>query len=253
MTDRITEYTIGDLAKAAKVSLRTLRHYDAIGLLAPAHIRPNGYRIYGRAEAERLSEILLYREMGIGLAEIAGLLDQKDRAGRLRAHRARVIADRDRLDQVVELLDSTLAAIEGDREMTIEELYKPFSAEKQQDYEAWLIETYGAEMAGQVAAATANMASLPDGMEGGMAALREIEGALVAAYEGGGDAPGALLARHRDWIARMSGQPCDIERFAGLADLYQSHPDFIARYEALSAGFSAWLPAQMRAWAADQA
>lgn len=253
MTNRITEYTIGDLAKAAKVSLRTLRHYDAIGLLAPAHIRPNGYRIYGRAEAERLSEIMLYREMGIGLAEIAGLLDQEDRAGRLRAHRARVIADRDRLDQVVELLDSTLAAIEGDREMTIEELYKPFSAEKQQDYEAWMIETYGAEMAAHVATAKAHLAEAPEGMEVRMAALREIEGALVAAYEGGGDAPGALLARHRDWIAGMWGQPCCASAYAGLADLYQSQAEFIARYEALSEGFSAWLPAQMRAWAADQA
>lgn len=252
MTQRITEYTIGELARAAKISQRTLRHYDAIGLLRPAHLRPNGYRIYGRAEAERLQEILLYRQMGIALADIGALLDQGGRYDRLRAHRARVVHDRARLDQVVELLDATLAAIEGDRDMTLDDLYGPFSPEKQAEYEAWLVETYGADMAGHIATAKAHLATAPEGMEDRMATLREIEAALVAAYEAGGDAPGALVARHRDWIAGMWGQACDACAYGGLAELYQTHPDFIARNEVLAQGFSAWLPDQMRQWAAAQ-
>lgn len=250
MTTRITEYTIGELARASGVSIRTLRHYDATGLLTPAHVRPNGYRIYGQAQAERLQEILLYRQMGMGLGDIAALLDQGSRAERLRDHYAKVLVERERLDQAVALLEATLTAIEGDRAMTLDELYKPLSEHQRADYEAWLIETYGADMAAQIATSQEHFAKAPKGMEQRMDALREIEAAFVACFEAGTDAPAELLARHRDWIAEMWGQDCPPKAYAGLADLYQSHPDFIARYETLAQGFSVWLPDQMRAWAA---
>ena len=55
---RIEEYTVGDLARASGVSIRTLHHYDALGLLDPARVAQNGYRVYRRAEALRLQEIL---------------------------------------------------------------------------------------------------------------------------------------------------------------------------------------------------
>ena len=58
------EYTINKLAKVAGVTTRTLRFYDEIGLLAPARISSNGYRIYGKKEIDRLQYILFYRELG---------------------------------------------------------------------------------------------------------------------------------------------------------------------------------------------
>jgi hypothetical protein len=61
-----------------------------------------------------------------------------------------------------------------------------------------------------------------------------------------------LHARQRDWIALMWGKPCPPEAFAGLADLHLSHPDFVARYETIAAGFSDWHAAAMKAWAKRQ-
>jgi DNA-binding transcriptional MerR regulator len=68
-------YSIGELAKLAKVSIRTLHHYDEVGLLSPADRTAAGYRKYSSADAERLHRILVYRELGFDLAGIAVILD----------------------------------------------------------------------------------------------------------------------------------------------------------------------------------
>src|SRR6185503_20105901 len=68
--ETITVRTVRQVAKAAGVSVRTLHHYDAIGLLKPTHVGANGYRFYGKAELLRLQQILFYRELGMPLAGI---------------------------------------------------------------------------------------------------------------------------------------------------------------------------------------
>jgi DNA-binding transcriptional MerR regulator len=224
MAKRIDEYTVGDLARASGVSVRTLHHYDALGLLKPAHVAANGYRLYGRAEAERLQEILFYRAAGMPLAEIAALLAEGNPAQRLEAHRARLAGDLARLGRMLAALDRSLAALRGEKTMTIEELYKPFAPEKQADHEAWLAETFGAEMAGAVNAAKAHLSAAPEGMDARMAALKEIEAALVAEYEGGMAPEAADTAAHRAWVAGMWGRPCTKEAYAGLAELYLAIP-----------------------------
>ncbi len=254
MKTEMEEYTVGQLARLSGVSVRTLHHYDDIGLLKPAFTGENGYRRYGRKEALRLQEILFYRAVGMPLAEVATLLDgPPDGLKRLERHRARLRADAARIGAMLDTLDATIAHLEGAREMTVAELYKPFLEETQQRYEAWLRERYGADMTGRIADAKAAIGEIPGGMDGAMADLRRIEAALVAAFEAGTDAEDAALhdalERHRNWIAGMWGRGCAAEAYAGLADLYAAHPDFVARYEALSPHFSGWLPAAMRAHA----
>ena len=63
-------YTVKELSRLTGLTPRTLRYYDALGLLSPARNRDNDYRLYGGAEVDRLQEILLYREMGLPLEEI---------------------------------------------------------------------------------------------------------------------------------------------------------------------------------------
>jgi DNA-binding transcriptional MerR regulator len=68
------DYTIGELAKLSSVSTRTLRYYDAIGLLKPSHKNASGYRSYGVKEVDLLQEILFYRELGLSLENIQLLM-----------------------------------------------------------------------------------------------------------------------------------------------------------------------------------
>ena len=85
--------TVKQLADKCGVSVRTLHHYDAIGLLKPARVTEAGYRLYDDAALERLYLILLFRELGFRLKDIRGILDAPD-------------FDRNRvLDQQIELLE----------------------------------------------------------------------------------------------------------------------------------------------------
>jgi DNA-binding transcriptional MerR regulator len=61
------EYTVQKLARLAGISTRTLRYYDEIGILKPARINSSGYRIYSKAEVDRLQQILFYKELGVSL------------------------------------------------------------------------------------------------------------------------------------------------------------------------------------------
>ena len=85
------DYTVKQVAKLSGVSIRTLHHYDEIGLLKPARVGANGYRYYGRDELLRLQQILFHRELGFALDEIQKLLGAADfdRKAALRAHRER--------------------------------------------------------------------------------------------------------------------------------------------------------------------
>ncbi len=254
MTNEHEEYSVGQLAALAGVSVRTLHHYDAIGLLTPAHVARNGYRTYGHAEALRLQEILFYRDVGMALGEIKSFLEGSSNAiVRLTDHRDRLHREAHQTAQMIDTLNATIAHLKGDRDMTLDELYKPFSAEQQAAHEAWLIKTYGAAMADQIATSKRIIEELPHGIEGAMEELQAIERNLVATYESGtetsSDTLHALLERHRDFVSKMWGRPCSAEGFAGLADMYLSHPDFVTRFEKLSPRFSAWLPVAMKAHA----
>lgn len=146
------DLTVKQLAAISGVTVRTLHHYDEIGLLKPAHTGENGYRYYGRRELLRLQRILFHRELGTPLGEIADLLarEGEDEVGVLMRQRERLEAERARYGVLIGTIDLTIASIRGETPMSNADLYKGFNAQKQADYEAWLIERFGASMKGSI-------------------------------------------------------------------------------------------------------
>ena len=71
-------YTVHQVSRKTGVSVRTLHHYDAIGLLKPAQVTPAGYRMYNDETLMRLQSILMFRELRFSLSEIKGMLDSPD-------------------------------------------------------------------------------------------------------------------------------------------------------------------------------
>src|SRR5260370_37447322 len=67
-------YTVSQIAKLAGVTVRTLHHYDDIGLLSPAGRSNAGYRRYGEDDLRLLQQIMFYRELGFALDDIVGLV-----------------------------------------------------------------------------------------------------------------------------------------------------------------------------------
>lgn len=110
-------WSITDVARMSGVTSRTLRHYDEIGLLVPAHIGSNGHRYYEEAGLLRLQQLLLLRELGLGLREIAAVLEsQVDQVAALREHHRRLLAERRRLDVLAATVGRTIAELEEDKD-----------------------------------------------------------------------------------------------------------------------------------------
>jgi len=87
-------YQVRDVARLARVTVRTLHHYDSIGLLVPAGRTEAGYRLYSEEDLLRLQQILVCRELGIPLEQIRRILDDPglDRCALLLDHRGRLLA-----------------------------------------------------------------------------------------------------------------------------------------------------------------
>lgn len=100
-------YSVGQVAGFAGVTVRTLHHYDDIGLLAPGERSHAGHRRYNDADLDRLQQILFYRELGFALDEVAALLD--DPAADPRAHLRR---QHELLTARIEKLQKMAAAVE---------------------------------------------------------------------------------------------------------------------------------------------
>ncbi len=103
---------MGRVAELAGVTVRTLHHYDEIGLLRPSARTTGGYRAYSAGDVERLREVLAYRRLGFGLREIADLVDDPatDAVAHLRRLRGLLLEQRDRAAAMVTAIDRELEA-----------------------------------------------------------------------------------------------------------------------------------------------
>ncbi|MFE1171114.1 MerR family transcriptional regulator [Streptomyces sp. NPDC058773] len=110
------DWPIAEVARMSGVTARTLRHYDAIGLLPPARIGANGHRYYTARQLLVLQQILVLRAVGLGLPEIGRVLaDQVDEVEALRGHHRRLLAERDRLGALAATVSRTIAELEQSR------------------------------------------------------------------------------------------------------------------------------------------
>ena len=253
----MTSYTVKQLARLSGVSVRTLHHYDEIGLLKPAFTGENRYRYYGREELLRLQDILFHRELGVPLQAIGKLLDLQgaDRVAILRQHRQWLAERIESSRQLLTTIDRTIAELNGDGTMDDKELYQGFNSAKQAEYEDWLVERYGGEMRQRIEASKAKLASLPEAdlqarLAEGEAASRALADAFKAGAKADDPANDPLLTRHHAWISAMWNRACSPEAYVGLSDLYLENADFRATFEKQREGFAEWLAAAMKAYAA---
>lgn len=204
----------------------------------------------------RLQQILLHRELGIPLAEIGAILDAPgfDRLAALRQQRRRLSEEAKRYAQLVRTIDRTIASLEGDRAMRNADLYKGISPDRQVEYEAWLVQQFGGDMPERIALGKRKYESLSEAER--LALNQDLHDMEQGLAEGlrrgvpmGSPSLDPLLGRHRAWVSEAWGKPCPPQAYAGLADLYLSHPDFIARYEMVEAGFAEYLSGSMKVYA----
>lgn len=136
------EYTVGAVAELAGVSVRTLHHYDEIGLLEPSERSASGYRLYSPADLRRLQRILFYRELDFDLAVIADILD--DPAAAHLVDQRRMLVERiERHQAMVDVLDKELAARELGLTLTPKERLEVFGTTRLEDNAGRVVERWG--------------------------------------------------------------------------------------------------------------
>ena len=126
------------MARLAGVSVRTLHHYDAIGLLVPEIRTAAGYRVYTDADLLRLQQILIGRELGLSLEEIRRSLDDPrfDRRATLLDQRQRLKERMQQAEAMIRAVDAALASLDGgqkDGEMKVEDLFQGFNPAQHDD------------------------------------------------------------------------------------------------------------------------
>ncbi|MFI7278000.1 methyltransferase domain-containing protein [Streptomyces sp. NPDC049879] len=114
---------MGRVAGLAGVTVRTLHHYDEVGLVRPSARTAAGYRAYSAGDVERLREVLAYRRLGFGLREVAELVGDPsaDAVAHLRRLRALLLERRDRAAAMVAAIDRELDVRAKGLEVTPEE------------------------------------------------------------------------------------------------------------------------------------
>lgn len=143
-------FHIKEAAELSGVSVKTLHHYDKIGLLVPLKSE-NGYRIYSQEDLERLQVILYYKYLGFSLEKIAELLkeEQTDLLPHLTKQLDYLTQERKRLDTLISTLQKTIQEQKGERKMTIEEKFTGFSYQDTQKYHQEAVDKYGQEVMNQ--------------------------------------------------------------------------------------------------------
>ncbi|BCJ51322.1 MerR family transcriptional regulator [Actinoplanes sp. NBRC 14428] len=115
-------FSIGDFAALGRVSVRMLRHYDAIGLVRPARVDPvSGYRYYAAGQLPVLNRVLALKDLGFSLQQVQAMLDEKVEAGELRGmlrlRRAQLAAEIDASAARLARVDARLRMIETEGHM----------------------------------------------------------------------------------------------------------------------------------------
>ena len=254
------EWTVGEVARLAHVSVRTLHHYDEIGLLRPTARSVKGYRLYAPADLERLHQILLYRELDFTLEAIGNLLDgpPTDRRGMLKAQRELLLVRRRRTDAVIRAVDRALESMDKGTTMGTEEMFEGFeelgdapddvrahhAAHARETHQQW-----GDTDAYKESMKRARGYAKKD-WEAMKAEVAEAEARMARLLAGGADPEGfeAMDGAEdlRQQIIRWF-YPCSREMHSGLADMYEADPRFAAHYEERAKGLSTFVARAIRA------
>jgi len=249
-------WTVGELARLAGVTVRTLHHYDRIGLVQPSERTSAGYRSYDVRDLDRLQQVLVYRELGFPLEEVATLLDDPgaDPAAHLRRQHGLLRERLTRTQAMVAAVEKEMEARQMGISLTPEERFELFGDGFSDEYQAEAEERWGdtdawAQSQRRTAAYTkddwARIKAEADDVE------RRFAGALATGVPADAAPAMDLAEEHRQHISRWF-YDCPPEMHAGLGRMYVADPRFTAHYDDVAPGLAQYVSTALQANAARQ-
>lgn len=238
-------YSVGAIARAAGVTVRTLHHYDEIGLLTPSGRSSAGYREYASADLSRLQRVLGYRALGLPLDEIAVILDDPtiDQVEHLRTLHAQLGEHVARLQAQLLAVEKTMEAHKMGIELTPEEMFEVFGDHDPTEHAAEAEQRWGDTDAYQLSRRRTSAYRKEDWRRLQTEAAT-VEAGLLAAYRSGAPATSEAAMdaaeAHRQHITAWS-YDCGYDIHRGLAWMYVEDPRFTAHYEQLAEGLATYV------------
>lgn len=252
--------TIGETAQLAKVSVRTLHHYDKLGILSPSARTEAGYRLYDTDDIERLHRVMVFRELGFSLDEIGRIVADPDfdRTEALRAQRALLAEKARRTGAMLQAIDAALAATEGGMEMDDRERKEMFGelfdGFDPAEYEEEVQERWGDTDAYRQSAARAKRYTKAD-WEQIKAEGEAVTMAYLALMDAGAAPDSAeafeAAANHCAYLGKWF-YDCSPEMFGNLGAMWVADQRFTKNIDKAREGLAAYQSAVARAWSAAQ-
>lgn len=237
-------YTVGQVAELLGVTVRTLHHYDEIGLVVPSERSRAGYRLYAEEDLTRLQQVVVYRRLELPLDEIAELLaDGADPAEHLRRQRATVMSRLDELRELVAAIDRALEREMSDQPATPEELKELFGDGFKDEYQQEAQERWGETDAWKQSAERTRRYTKAD-WEAVKAEMGAVTTAFIDAKRAGlpatsPEAMDAAEAARQHIHDRFYELSHDMHK--ALGDMYVADPRFTKTYEDLEPGLAAYV------------
>jgi DNA-binding transcriptional MerR regulator len=238
-------YSVGAVSRLARVTVRTLHHYDEVGLLRPSGRTASGYRLYEPADLDRLQRVLFYRELGFGLDEITAILDDPatDPLDHLRRQHGLLTGRIEELRRMVAAIEKTMEARKMGVDLDPRELFEVFGDFDPSAHQAEAEERWGdTDAARESSRRTAGYTK--EDWQTIVAEQRRIQEDLAGAMKAGQPADGAaamdLAEEHRRHVDRWY-YPCGYAMHRGLGVMYVDDARFAANYERLAPGLAAYV------------
>jgi DNA-binding transcriptional MerR regulator len=250
-------HTVGAVARLAGVTVRTLHHYDEVGLLTPSGRSDAGYRRYADPDLERLQRILFFRELGFGLDEIKKVMNDgnADASAHLRRQHAMLRERIGRLERMAAAVEKALEARTMGISLTPEERLEVFGDFDPDAHAAEAERQWGEADAFRESQRRTARYTKADWQRMKEESAAPIS-ALIAAMGAGtpADSVAAMDAAeaHRQHISRWF-YDCTYEIHAGLGEMYVADPRFTATYEKMAPGLAQYLRGAIIANAARHA
>jgi DNA-binding transcriptional MerR regulator len=234
--------TVGAVAALTGVSVRTLHHYDHIGLVVPSVRTPAGYRGYTDADIERLHLVLVYRSVGMPLDEIRVLLDDPsaDVLEHLRRQHQLLLDQADRVQHTIKAVEELMNAHRQGIQLTAEEQIEIFGTTAfSEEYAAEAEERWGETDAWKQSQQRVSQFSKEDWIATKADADALLEALAQAKRDGvkpGSDAANELASRHRASIERF--YDCGDEMHRNLVEMYLADERFTRYYDDVEPGLT---------------
>ncbi|WP_144461643.1 MerR family transcriptional regulator [Siminovitchia fortis] len=240
---------VKEVAELTGISVRTLHHYDEIGLLSPGRKAESGYREYTDEDLETLQQILFFRELGFPLKKIKDVLNSPsfDRREALLLQKKMLLEKRSRLDQMIELVEKTIQHAEGEIQMTNEEKFQGFDF-SHNPYEKEARERWGDEA---VDRSNAKLADMSVEERDAMAAkMNDIYRKLAGLRQGAPDSEEAQSAI-KDWYDLLNNNfgSYSLEAFKGLGQMYVADERFTKNIDQFGEGLAEFMSKAMTIFA----